>query len=486
MILSSRYLLKRVQQKYLSRDTLLEGLHNRSDLVAGQILRVYQGEKIPADGVLTSTQAEVDMSLFNGESLPEIFHQGMALNAGSVLLSKDAEMRVEKVGLETRLGQLLLQLQADSVQKSRLISLTDRLSQILIVTVMLLALAFFLFYSQYDLNQALERALALIVIACPCALAFGSPLAYGLGLRKAQKQGILIRNPDVFERLKDIQNIFFDKTGTLTEGQLKLVSIDGEIRPEERAIILALELHSLHPVAFALRREWSATASLPAVESSHEITGDGVYGKINGTEYSLTRSKELNILDFLAVEFRVDGRLKAHLFFEDPLRMESPSILKSLSNYQLHILSGDKKNRVLKTAALCEIPEANCYAELTPEQKKSFVLLSPGSCMIGDGVNDALALKAAEVGIAVKGSVDLSLMSADVYFTRGGLRPFYDLLKIATQARRTLRRNLAISLIYNILGGILALGGFVNPMVAAILMPISSVLIVISSLRGVQ
>jgi Cu2+-exporting ATPase/Cu+-exporting ATPase len=176
----------------------------------------------------------------------------------------------------------------------------------------------------------------------------------------------------------------------------------------------------------------------------------------------------------------------AHLFFEDPLRLESKEILGKLAQFQLHILSGDKSPRVTKIASLCGIPEARCHAELSPENKLKEIQAAKHTCMIGDGANDSLALKAADVGIAVKGSVDLSLMSADVYFTRGGLQPLLELMQISKEARRTVRRNLVISLFYNGLGGALALGGFINPMMAAILMPISSVLIIISSLRGTR
>jgi len=486
LILSSRYLLKRVQQKYLNQDALLEGIEGRRDLVPGSEIRLLQGEKIPADGILLSPQAEVDMSLFNGESLPEQFREGMTLFAGAKILSPEVHMRVEKVALETRWGKILQQLRSDSVQKSGFITLSDKLAQWLIATVTGLAVLFFIFYAGVDFNQALERSLALIVIACPCALAFGSPLAYGLSLRKAQKLGILIRHADVFEKLQSVKNLFFDKTGTLTEGVLTLASVEGSLSEDDKKIILALESQSTHPVAFALRRAWQDVKDLPTPEDFHETLGSGVFGRHQGKTYSLTRSQELNILEFLVVEFRVEGLLKAHLFFEDPLRVETKATIEDLRRFNLHILSGDKQHRVAKVAALCKIPADHYYAESSPEKKLEVIRNSKLSCMIGDGANDALALKAADIGIAVKGSVDLSLMSADVYFTRGGLQPFVDLLRIADDARFTVRRNLAISLIYNSVGGVLALAGFISPMVAAILMPISSVLIIISSLRGAR
>lgn len=486
LILSSRYLLKRVQQKYLSGDYLLAHLQAHKEIKAGEQLSLRQGEVIPADGILLSPRAEIDMSLFNGESLSQYFQEGMKIFAGSTLVSPQALIHVEAAGLQTRLGQLLQQLQLESVKKGRFVTLTDKLAQGLIATVSLLALVFFFIYSFVDVNEALERSLALMVIACPCALAFGSPLAYGLSLRKAHKRGLLIKNSDVFEKILNMKNIFFDKTGTLSEGKLRLASQDGDVDHQDQRIILALQAVSSHPIAFALRQAWKDIEGLPKMDSREEILGEGVSGTYQGHQYSLKRSQELNILDYIAVEYRVDGRLNAHFFFEDPLRSDTRETLQKLSNYNLHILSGDKKNRVLKAAALCGIDEKNCHAELSPEQKLQQIKNSQNSCMIGDGANDALALQAADIGIAVKGSVDLSLTSADIYFTRGGLQPLVELLKISHQARSTVRRNLAISLVYNTLGGVLALGGFINPMMAAILMPISSVLIIVSSLRGTR
>lgn len=486
LILVSRFALKRVQQKYLSGDYLLQNLQVHQDLKVGDVLQLRQGEKIPADGKLLSDHVEIDMSLFNGESLPQHFSNDMEVFAGSVLLSREATIIVTRTGSQTRLGKLLQQLRSESVQKSHFVSLSDRLAQYLIALVSLGALGFFLIYASVDFNQALERALALVVIACPCALAFGTPLAYGMALRKAQARGILIRDANVFERFSEIKNIFFDKTGTLTRGNLQLTSVEGDLTEEDQKIILSLESMSSHPIAFALRRAWKNLRNLPALESQEEIFGEGLRGSWQGKVYSLTRSSELNILEFLTVEYRVEGRLKAHLFFEDPLRQETPGILQHLKKYKMHILSGDKKNRVAKVAHLCRLPESSCHGELSPEQKLTFIQQSEKTCMIGDGANDSLALKAADIGIAVQGSVDLSLLSADVYFTRGGLEPLVELMDIAAQARKTVRRNLLISLLYNSIGGVLALMGFINPMVAALLMPVSSLLILFSSLRGTR
>jgi len=485
LILSSRYLLKRVQQKYLN--TFL-GEQTVSPIVkVGDILELLQGQKIPVDGKLLSDSAEIDLSLFNGESLPQLFHKDMRLLAGTTLLSQRALIQVEKMNSDTRLGQLVALLRTEATKKARFVSLTDRCSQWLILTVFSLAFGYVAMDAAGDFQTSMQRALALIVVACPCALAFGTPLAYGLAIKKARSLGIIVKNSDVFEKILRLENIFFDKTGTLTEGILSYVGSDCEsLSEDERKIILSLESISYHPIAFALRRAWNDVADLPKLENHHEILGRGVEGTLGQDHYSLISPQNLANQAGLVVEFRKNNKLLTVLHFKDKIRVDSPLVVSHLKNYNLGLLSGDHRAEVEQMATACGLGPENCLAELSPEKKLEFVQKFPHTCMIGDGANDSLALKAADVGIAVKGSVDLSLASADVYLSRGGLSAFLDLLDLARRTRKTIYRNLLISFTYNTIGGILALSGFINPMVAAILMPISSMLLVLSSLGDLR
>lgn len=503
LILAARYLLKRVQQNHLSPMTVNELLRQRNikrkseqgeDIIplqairAGDILLIESGESLPVDGRLVSQAASMDLSLLNGESFPQIFSCGMLLSAGSTVLEESIQIEAVSVVDESRLAKMLREIESESLKKTELIQLTDRWAQRLILSVFLIAVVFFAFYFPVNPQEAFNRTLALIVLACPCALAFGAPLTYGLALKKAQSMGIWIKNGVSFDRLLKIENIFFDKTGTLTEGQLRLARMEPSVIPLEwQKIILSLERESFHPVAFALRAAF-APQELFAVESRQEILGLGVQGEISGHQYSLQTLSESIHDDSLGVMLMKDKQILCRLYFDDPLRLEARQMVQTLNQQGLktNILSGDRQNRVAKTANECGIEIQNCFGELFPEDKKEILLRSKNTCMIGDGSNDALALAAADVGIAVKGSMPLSLQATDIYFLRGGLSPFLDLMKLAKQTRKTLLRNIVLALIYNIIGGAMALTGLINPLVAAVLMPISSALIVISTLWGVK
>ena len=484
LILSSRYLLKRVQQNY--QTSLAPQQIYSPEVVVGQRMTLSQGQKLYVDGRLLSPSAELDMSLFSGESLPQIFNQGMEIYAGTVLLSKNAEIEVTRINAETRLGQLMSLLKSEAVKKTSFVAITDRLAQALILVVFSVAVAYFWMNSHNDLDEALQRSLALIVVACPCALAFGAPLAYGLAIKKAREMGIVIKTAEVLEKILKIKNIFLDKTGTLTEGTLHLdQAVPREPTEEEKKIILALESESIHPIAFALRRSWPDFQNLPAIENRRETLGQGIEGRRAGDHYQLMSTSETSE-NGLGIDFKKNGELVTRFYFIDQLRADSIETLSKLKTANLFLLSGDSKAQARRVGEQCGLRPENTFGELSPERKWQIVKAAANTCMIGDGANDALALKSADVGIAVKGSIDLSLSSADVYFLRGGLSPLLQLIEIATSCRTTLRRNLVISLTYNTIGAILALGGFISPMVAAILMPLSSALLVLSSVWGLR
>lgn len=501
-ILSARYLLKRVQQNYLSPTRVQSFFKTEkylrissgeeksipwSHAQVGDLLKVQRDQTLPSDCVLESPQATLDMSLFNGESLPKNFSQGMTLFAGTKVLDESILVRVQVPFAESKLGQLLKQLDQGALQKSHFVTLSDKLAQKLIVTVFSIALIFFFAYLNINPTEAFNRSLALIVLACPCALAFGSPLTFGLALKKAQKLGILLKDATSLERILNIKNVFFDKTGTLTEGNLQISYSEPSVIPSElQKIILSLEATSYHPIAFALRKAWVHPTELFSVSNHQEILGQGVRGTIEGNNYEIRHLAESTHEVESAVEVLKNGGSLCRIYFVDALRGESRSSVQKLQRQGIEcfLLSGDKKIRALQTAAACGISKENTFGELFPEDKKNIIEKYSNTCMIGDGANDSLSLQIADVGIAVKGSVDLSLNSADIYFMCGGLSPLFDLRDLAQQTRRVLVRNLTLSLVYNTLGGALALFGFINPMMAAILMPLSSLAIILSSVWG--
>lgn len=503
-ILSARYLLKRVQQSYLSPSRIksffqtekylrIHGEEEKNipwkNVQVGDIIKVFRNQNLPSDAELLSAKATLDTSLFNGESLPKVFSQGMMIFGGTKVLDESVLVRITTAFTKSKIGLLLSQLDQGALLKSRFVALTDRLAQKLIITVFVVAAIFFLIYMNVDPTEAFNRSLALIVLACPCALAFGSPLAFGLALKKAQKMGILLKDATSLEKILKVKNVFFDKTGTLTEGSLSLSHSEPiNIPLDLQRIILSLEATSYHPIAFALRKSWPHPEHLLTVQQHREILGRGVAGVIDNDNYEIRHLSESIHEEELAIEVFKNNESLCRLYFIDSLRADSPQAVVKMQEMGLHcfILSGDKNARVLQTAKACGISRENTVGELYPEDKKDILQKYTNTCMIGDGANDSLSLQAADVGIAVKGSVDLSLNNADIYFTRGGLLPFFDLMELAAQTRRVLIRNLSISLVYNLVGGVLALAGFINPMMAAILMPLSSIAIILSSLWGTR
>lgn len=502
-ILLARYLLKKVQQYYLFQPDFQDLITNEKiervtlngteiitadEIKVGDFLMIHNQESIPADGVLETEQCHLDLSLLTGESLPQRTFKGMNVFAGTKVFSDSILFEVKKVGAETHLGQLLHKLKASSDVKTKFALLTDRLSQYLIAIVLLIAIGFFAIYAQYSFQEALNRSLALIVLACPCALAFGTPLAQGLALRKAKKNGIIIKNPSVFEKILTVQNLFFDKTGTLTEGQLRFTqSFPGDLTNEEKQIILGLENISYHPIAQNLRMQWNDI--LPAqIKRAKENVSEGVEGYFNDDFYQLKSSSVSNDRGLMQVEFIKNYKRIAYLYFSDQIRHDSVETVEILKNrfQQVNILSGDRSSEVAVIAKKVNLPPQQTYIGYSAEQKEKLILSTSRSCMIGDGSNDALALQAADVGIAVKGSTDLSLAHADVYLTESGLKPILKLLSFAEKTQRTIKANIAISLIYNSIGGMLALTGFISPMLAAILMPISSLFLILSTLWGLR
>lgn len=509
LILSSRYLLKRIQQHYLNSSDYASFFPNtvytkieknslnhkieipvgQEDLIINDTVIIKNNQTIPTDGILVSDFANMNMSLLNGESLPQKFISGMKVYAGTQNVGADLVMTVTQTQKDTRLGQILQRLETESMSKSRYVGLTEKWAQILIVTVTSLAGIFFFIYSIYDTQEALNRSLALMILACPCALSFGTPLAYGLALKKARQQGMILKTGEVFEKLMDIEAIAFDKTGTLTSGTLDLTQTFPEnISDEYKNMILNLESVSLHPIASALRRAWGSQFQKIQFTDAKEVIGQGVEAYFEGNFYELKSHSLQKEKDLIQTTFSINHKPVGYLYFNDSIRPDTASVIKKLHSKKidLFILSGDQPSSVKNIAAACGLSETNTFGGCSPEDKLKFVSSHKNLCMIGDGANDALALQKSHLGIAVQGSVDLSLQHSDVYFTRGGLSPVLDLYHLAEKTQKTVHRNITISLIYNVIGGALSLMGLIDPMWAAILMPISSALIVLSTVWGLK
>lgn len=522
LILCSRAIQKRMVRNFLSSDIDLQtqlgdriysGTVNQwvpiHQIQEKQIYQLSPGQVLPMDSEIVSSDGIFSLAFLSGESKPKNFYRNSYVPSGAVYLSStenggSISVRALRKAQDSSYSKMLKEIKSMSLAKARIQEMADVWSKWLLISVFSAALVFLFLYSFVNVHQALERSLALIILACPCAMAFGTPLALAFSVRKAARKGFLVKSSDVFERLTQIKNIFIDKTGTLTEAKLKIRGHRFYVSDENQkntfaSVAFALEAKSVHPVAFSVRDYLyqkklvsSQIHESPSINILNrvEIPGLGVKGIFQDQEYMI-RSSGQSDLDLKRVSlFRFNHHQWEELIsfeFEDELILggsEAVSQLKQMG-YRVYVLSGDQSSTVKKLAAKLKIEESDVFAEMTPQQKLQVIQSAEGpSLMIGDGVNDGLALAAAHVGIAVSGSVDVAFKTASVYMTRPGISDLPNLLIDSQSALNLVRRNLYISVIYNFSGGIAALLGFVNPFVAAILMPISSGFILFSSWFG--
>lgn len=504
LILAARFVQKSIQKKAFSdsfrhwlplQEKVMrlgegEGWIPVGSLKIGDRISLQVSEICPGDARLESESADFDLSFITGESVPRSYARGMIVPSGARVLSSSAVICIERLGDDTTFGRILSEVRTGFLKQSHFMGLADRASHVLILTVFSVAGVFIFLYGLIDLPQALERGLALIVLACPCAMAFGTPLALTMGLRSASKKGLIAKNADVFEKMAKVRTIFLDKTGTLTKSSLEILGTQPEVLdPKVRAYVMALESISSHPIAFALRSYLSSTEASSDfsqsvhIEDHHEVPGKGVFGRIDGISYSVRRG--LDSFSRSVALYREDTCV-CHFLISEDLEENSSEVFQNWrkKGLDVYILSGDQQHIVDRVAERLGLDKSKAFGNLTPEQKAAKVAGQPYSMMVGDGINDVLAFQKAFVSVAVSGSVRTAMQSAMVYSSTGAVSQVDLLFQISQASIKNVKRNLWISVVYNTLGGAAAMLGFVNPFVAAVLMPISSLVILGSTLWG--
>jgi Cu2+-exporting ATPase/Cu+-exporting ATPase len=499
LLLLSRYFLQKIQEKGLSasdlhffyqNDAVLRA--NESDpenfsevhprfIKEGDLLRIRPGDFFPADGIVLRGSSNLNNSLLTGESIPVKVHPGDRIFSGTQNLDQNLIIKVDQTSENSRLGKLLKNVENGWAHRSQIVNITNKVSKYFTLVVFLLSATLFAYlYQKHDFRHALEGAITLLIVTCPCALALAVPLTFTRALSRASEQGIIIKSDEVVEKLAKVKNVFIDKTGTITHGKLKIVNFQlikiPQITIEE--IIYNLEVGNRHPVAMALIESIKgASYRTLAVENFQEILGKGVSGRIDNHFYEINKN---GIFE--------DYELIATFGVKDTVRADSKGTLIELrkSGLDIKILSGDKKEVVEKIAEEVGLSNRNTLSELTPEQKSDLIKQTPQAMMIGDGANDAIALSHAHVGVAVMGAMDISLRAADVYLTTPGLIPVEKLFVLAQETMKVIRRNLVLSLLYNSVSVAAAFSGIINPLVAAIIMPVSSLTVLFSTLIGTK
>jgi len=479
-----------------------------SALRVGDIVEVREGERVTVDGVICNGGSALDTSLLTGESFPEEVSVGDRVHAGTSNLSAPIRVRVESVGSDTRLGRLMHSVETTQRERAPIVRFADRVAGYFVQVIVALAAFTLLVWSRLDASHAIDHTVALLVVTCPCALGMATPLAVSAALRAAARCGVLFKGGEFIEELARPGIIVFDKTGTLTEGRLALVSWSGDeaLKP----LVRAVEATSGHPIARAFQR--SIAGNDLRCEAREEHPGgvrariaepgrdarDVLVGSISFVRAILGSLPiwAINLAQAHAAAGRtpvlvaIDGEVSAIAAFADTIRADAASSLKRLAElgFQFEVLSGDDQRVVDAVVAELGVPLLNATGGASPEAKLATIsaLRAQGQrvFMVGDGVNDAAAMAAANVGVAVHGGAEACLSAADVFTTRPGLETVALAAEGSKRTMRVIRIGIGLSLAYNALGIALAVTGRLDPLWAAVLMPLSSISVVTAALRA--
>ena len=468
------------------------------------ILRVLPGETIPVDGVILSGQTSVNQAVMTGESLPVDKTTGDPVSSGTVNQFGAFTMRATKVGEDSSIQRMIRLVQSADAGKAKIVGIADRWATWIVVIALSAALLTWL------ITGEIIRAVTILVVFCPCALVLATPTAIMAAIGNATKHGFLVREGDALERLAAVRKIAFDKTGTLTYGAPQVTAVKGARTdcPDSRIYALAAsaEQFSEHPLGKAIVRCYKQTSSnaiLPA-ETFRMIPGRGVSALVEGTmvlagNRELLAEHEIYLPEEIAEEAEKafmqgstviyvaeGGKLSGYIVLSDTVRSESREMVRQLGalGVQPVLLTGDHENAAKAIASTLQIHEvhANCLPEDKLRWIGAYQKQKEPVCMIGDGVNDAPALKKADVGIAMGGvGSDIAVDAADIALVDDEVKELPHLLALAKRMMVTIKCNLSFSMGLNFLAIILAITGILNPVVGALVHNAGSVLVIINS-----
>jgi len=503
---------RRIGHHAAEEDIPLQHVH------VGDRLRVRPGEKVPVDGVVLEGAGAVDESMVTGESMPVEKHAGDRLIGSTINGSGSLVMRAEKVGAETLLARIVAMVAEAQRSRAPIQRLADVVSGYFVPIVIAIAAIAFVVWGlvgpEPRMAHAIVIAVAVLIIACPCALGLATPMSIMVATGKGARMGILFRNAETIEILRKVDTLVVDKTGTLTEGKPKLASIETQDIDEHELLRLAasLERGSEHPLAAAIVHDAEERgASFVKAERFASVAGMGVRGLVDGRDVAIgnralmesigaspeelvERAEALRADGQTVLFASIDGRVAGLLGVADPIKESTPPALRTLQEEGIHIvmLTGDSKTTAEAVARKLGIREV--MAEVLPDQKANIVkrLQSEGHvvAMAGDGVNDAPALAQADVGIAMGTGTDVAMESAGVTLIKGDLRGIARARRLSRETMSNIKQNLLFAFVYNAAGVLIAAGVLfpffgllLSPIIAAAAMSFSSVSVIGNALR---
>ena len=455
-------------------------------LEVGDVFVVRPGEKIATDGIVVEGDSAVDQSMLTGESMPVEVEPGEAVAGATINTYGRLVVRATKVGAETALAQIARLVAEAQAGKAPIQRLVDRISGVFVPVVLVIALGTLAGWLAIagSVGDAFTAAVAVLIIACPCALGLATPTALMVGTGRGAQLGILIKGPEVLEQTRRIGTVILDKTGTVTVGKMVLVEVallNGAARADVLRLAGALEAASEHPIARAIADvARGELGSLPPVTGFRNVPGVGVQGVVEGKAVEVVRRNG-------AITVSWDGEPRASFIVRDTVKPTSREAVRQLEKLGLKavLLTGDDESTARLIAD--EVGIDRVIAEVLPQEKAAEVrrLQAMGEvvAMVGDGVNDAPALAQADLGIAIGTGTDVAIEASDLTLVSGDLRGAADAIRLARRTLRTIKGNLFWAFAYNVAAIPLAVAGYLNPIVAAAAMAFSSVFVVSNSLR---
>lgn len=477
-----------------------ETIVSAEQVKVGDFIRVLPGETVPVDGVIVSGQTSINQAVMTGESLPVDKSVGDEISSGTVNQFGAFEMRAVKVGEDSSIQRMIKLVQSADASKAKIVGLADKWATWIVVIALTAA------GLTWIISGEIIRAVTILVVFCPCALVLATPTAIMAAIGNATKHGFLVREGDALERFANISKITFDKTGTQTNGTTKVTAIEsvsGYSKEEIFELAAAAEQMSEHPLGKAIVKCFGKKTAV--VEDFKMIPGEGVIAKLNGQWIKagnmklIAKNEEITITSEIAagvgkhlnegstvIYIAVNNSLVGYIVLSDTIREESRELIKSLNRLgvQSILLTGDSQNAAKMIAQQLCISET--HAGCLPEDKLNYIKTYQNNgyavCMIGDGINDAPALKKANVGIATGGvGSDIAIDAADIVIVDDEIKELPHLFELSKRMMKTIKINLTCSMALNFLAIALAITGLLGPVIGALVHNVGSVLVIINS-----